>query len=49
VTRTVRSVPATEPEEVADLGLYLASDAAAYVTGATFVLDGGMMGQADIL
>jgi 3alpha(or 20beta)-hydroxysteroid dehydrogenase len=28
------------PEEVADLGVYLASDASAYVRGATFVVDG---------
>jgi len=32
-----------KPEEVADLAVYLASDAAAYVTGSTFVIDGGMM------
>ncbi|WP_069801413.1 SDR family oxidoreductase [Thermogemmatispora onikobensis] len=32
-----------QPEEVAALALYLASDAAAYVTGATFVIDGGLM------
>ena len=32
-----------KPEEVAALALYLASDAAAYVTGSTFVIDGGMM------
>jgi glucose 1-dehydrogenase len=31
-----------KPEEVADLAVYLASDAAAYVTGSTFVIDGGM-------
>jgi glucose 1-dehydrogenase len=33
------------PEEVADLAVYLASDAASYVTGSTFVIDGGMMRQ----
>jgi glucose 1-dehydrogenase len=32
-----------QPEEVAELALYLASDAAAYVTGATFFIDGGLM------
>ena len=31
------------PEEVGELAVYLASDAAAYVTGSTFVIDGGMM------
>ncbi|QBD76056.1 glucose 1-dehydrogenase [Ktedonosporobacter rubrisoli] len=31
------------PEEVADLALYLASGASAYVTGATFFIDGGLM------
>jgi 2-keto-3-deoxy-L-fuconate dehydrogenase len=30
------------PEEIADLCLYLASDEAAFVTGAEFVIDGGM-------
>ena len=32
-----------QPEEVAQLALYLASDAAAYVTGATYFIDGGLM------
>ncbi|MGY4395969.1 glucose 1-dehydrogenase [Sphingomonas sp. UYAg733] len=41
----VASIPmkrAGEPEEIAKLALYLASDAAAYATGATFTLDGGL-------
>ncbi len=32
-----------QPEDVAELATYLASDGAAYVTGATFVIDGGLM------
>jgi NAD(P)-dependent dehydrogenase (short-subunit alcohol dehydrogenase family) len=31
------------PEEVVALALYLASDAAAYITGSDFVIDGGRM------
>ena len=31
------------PEEVAELAVYLASDAAAYVTGSTVFIDGGML------
>ncbi len=37
------------PEEVAELAVYLASDVASYVTGSTFVIDGGMMRQAGSL
>lgn len=33
---------AAQPEEVAKLALYLASDAAAYALGSTFTLDGGL-------
>jgi glucose 1-dehydrogenase len=32
-----------QPEEIAELAIYLASDAAAYVTGSTFFIDGGLM------
>jgi glucose 1-dehydrogenase len=32
-----------QPEEVAELALYLASPAAAYVTGSTYFIDGGMI------
>ena len=32
-----------QPEEVAEMMLYLASDKAGYVTGSVFVIDGGMM------
>jgi 2-keto-3-deoxy-L-fuconate dehydrogenase len=32
-----------EPEEVASLALYLCSDAAAFITGTNYVLDGGFM------
>lgn len=38
-----------QPEEVATLAVYLASDAASYVTGSTFVIDGGMMRHAGTL
>jgi len=34
-----------QPEEVAEMAVYLASDAAEYVTGATFVIDGGLTQQ----
>ena len=38
-----------QPEEVAELALYLATGPASYVTGSTFVIDGGMMRQAGSL
>ena len=34
-----------EPEDVARLALYLVSDSAAFVNGATFALDGGIRGR----
>ncbi|MFZ0319977.1 MAG: SDR family oxidoreductase [Candidatus Sulfotelmatobacter sp.] len=34
------------PEEVAELAVYLASDAAGYITGSTHFIDGGMLRQA---
>ncbi len=34
-----------EPQEVADLMLYLLSDSAASITGATYPIDGGWLGQ----
>jgi glucose 1-dehydrogenase len=33
------------PEEIAGLAVYLASDEAAYITGATYFIDGGMLQQ----
>jgi glucose 1-dehydrogenase len=38
-----------KPEEVASIAVYLASDAAAYSTGSTFYVDGGMIRQAGSL
>jgi glucose 1-dehydrogenase len=38
-----------KPEEIAALAVYLASDSAAYVTGSTFVIDGGMSRQSGSL
>lgn len=37
------------PEEVAELAVYLASDAASYVTGSTHFIDGGMLRSAGSL
>lgn len=31
-----------QPDEIAKLALYLASDAAAYITGSTYIIDGGL-------
>ena len=31
-----------QPEEIAELALYLTSDAAGYITGSTFIVDGGL-------
>ena len=38
-----------KPEEIASLAVYLASDASAYITGSTFIIDGGMIRQAGSL
>jgi glucose 1-dehydrogenase len=35
-----------KPEEIAGLAVYLASDEAAYVTGSTYFIDGGLLRQA---
>ena len=37
------------PEEVAKLAVFLASDAAAYITGSTYFIDGGMLRQSGSL
>jgi glucose 1-dehydrogenase len=37
------------PDEVAELAVYLASDAAAYITGSTHFIDGGMLRKAGSL
>ncbi|MDQ2688549.1 MAG: SDR family oxidoreductase, partial [Armatimonadota bacterium] len=38
-----------QPEEVAKLTVFLASDAAAYITGSTYFIDGGMLRQSGSL
>jgi glucose 1-dehydrogenase len=38
-----------QPEEIAGLAVYLASDESAYVTGSTFFIDGGMLRHATSL
>ena len=38
-----------KPEEVAHLALFLASDMAAYITGSTYFIDGGMLRQSGSL
>lgn len=38
-----------QPEEVANLAVFLASDEAAYITGATYFIDGGMSKQSGSL
>lgn len=38
-----------QPEEIAGLAAYLASDEAAYITGSTYFIDGGMLRQAGSL
>ena len=38
-----------QPEDVASVAVFLASDAASYVTGSTYFVDGGMMRQSGSL
>ena len=42
MTGTDTTIPAGEPEDVASAVLYVASDEAKYMTGATIVIDGGV-------
>jgi glucose 1-dehydrogenase len=37
------------PEEVATLAVFLASDRAAYITGSTYTVDGGMSRHAEMI
>ncbi len=39
--RHIRSAESAEPEEVAELIFYLASENASWITGATYEIDGG--------
>jgi glucose 1-dehydrogenase len=38
-----------KPEEIAELCIFLASDAGAYITGASYIIDGGMTKQSGSL
>ena len=38
-----------QPEEIASLAAFLASDEASYITGSTYFIDGGMLRQAGSL
>jgi glucose 1-dehydrogenase len=38
-----------QPEEVANLAVFLASDEASYITGSTYFIDGGMSRQSGSL
>ncbi|QXC62199.1 SDR family oxidoreductase [Aquihabitans sp. G128] len=49
--RTLEGIPAgrlARPEEVADLIAYVASPQAAYITGTTIVIDGGLEQEVSI-
>ncbi|RME43774.1 MAG: glucose 1-dehydrogenase [Caldilineae bacterium] len=43
VTRTIPQRRIATPDELTGIALYLASDAASFTTGATFVIDGGQL------
>jgi len=38
-----------KPEEIASLAVYFASEASAYITSSTLIIDGGMIRQAGSL